>query len=216
MGLFDRKRTNYHESQPLYTLGNSQTLLVVGLGNVGREYAHNRHNVGFMAVDRYKEAHSDFSEWIEKRDLHCYLSTGNIGSTRVVLVKPTTLMNLSGESVQAIQHFYKIGNEDTVVVYDELDIEFGTVRTRIGGTSAGHNGVKSLIQHIGDPSEGGFGRIRVGIGPKTPVRMATADFVLQDFSEEQKPLLTKIIREVCALIDERTTGPLSDQSIKIA
>lgn len=211
MGLFDRKKTDYHESQPLYTLGNSKTLLVIGLGNVGREYAHNRHNIGFMAVDRYKESHDSFSDWIEKRDLRCYISTGTVGSTRVLLIKPTTLMNLSGEAVQAVQRFYKVSNEETLVIYDELDIDFGTIRTRNGGSSGGHNGIKSLLQHAGDQ----FGRVRIGIGPKTHSRQDSADFVLQDFSAEQTELLPKILREVSALIDERTTGPLSDSTISL-
>jgi PTH1 family peptidyl-tRNA hydrolase len=210
MGLFDRKRTNYYESQPLYTLGNSQTLLVVGLGNRGKEYAHTRHNVGFMTVDRYQTSH-EFSDWIEKKDLNCYIATGNVGSTRVLLIKPTTMMNLSGEALQKVMHFYKLQSEDTLVVYDELDIAFGTIRTRNGGSSGGHNGIKSILTHTSDT----FGRIRIGIGPRTPARMSTADFVLQDFSEDQKSALPKIIREACALIDERTVGPLSDHTLKV-
>jgi len=210
MGLFDRKRTNYHESQPLYTLGNSQTLLVVGLGNIGPEYAMTRHNVGFMAVERYCGTH-DFSDWMVKKDLKCQIATGNIGSTRVILIKPTTLMNLSGESVQAVQNFYKITGIETLVVHDELDIDFGTIRTRVGGGSAGHNGIKSLLQHTGDS----FGRIRVGIGPKNPEQIDSADFVLQNFSEQETEKLPKILKEVCALIDERTAGSLLDATISI-
>ncbi|MDO8265828.1 MAG: aminoacyl-tRNA hydrolase [Candidatus Saccharibacteria bacterium] len=210
MGLFDRKKTNYYESQPLYTLGNNQTLLVIGLGNVGSEYSKNRHNVGFMAIDRYKDSH-DFTDWMEKKDLKCHLTTGNVGSTRVILAKPTTMMNLSGESVQKIMQFYKISETDTLVVHDELDIDFGTIRTRVGGGSAGHNGIKSLITHAGAE----FGRIRVGIGPKEPSKIDSADFVLQDFSDQQHEKLPKILKEVCALIDERTAGPLQDATISI-
>lgn len=210
MGLFDRQKTNFYDAQPLYTLGSNTTLLVVGLGNAGREYVKNRHNVGFMAIDRYREAH-ELSEWIEKRDLQVYLASGNIGSVRVLLIKPTTMMNKSGEAVQKVQQFYKVYNDDTLVLYDELDISFGTVRTRSGGSSAGHNGIKSLINQLGDD----FGRIRIGIGPKEPTQMETADFVLQDFSKEQQGSLEKILREVSALIDERTVGPLSDQTINV-
>lgn len=210
MGLFDRKKTAYEDSQPLYTIGNSKTLLVVGLGNVGRQYVHNRHNAGFMAIDRYRTSH-ELSDWIEKKDLRCYLSIGTVGSTRVVLIKPTTMMNVSGEAVQKVQKFYKISPEDTLVVYDELDVPFGTIRTRSGGGAAGHNGIKSLMQHAGKT----FGRIRVGIGPKTHNKMDSADFVLQDFSDEQKTSLEKILREACALIDERTVSPLQEQTIKV-
>ena len=210
MGLFDRKRTSFHDSSPLYTLGNSQTLLVVGLGNIGGKYAKNRHNIGFMAVDRYRTAH-ELPDWIEKRDLQCYLSSGTVGSTRVILIKPTTLMNNSGQAVQRVQQFYKIDAEDTVAVHDELDVPFGTIRTRTGGGSAGHNGIKSVSEH----TRGEFSRIRVGIGPKSHDKMDSADFVLQDFSADQAPHIEKLLREACALIDERTTGPLPDQTIKV-
>lgn len=210
MGLFDRKKTSYHESQPLYTLGNSQTLLVVGLGNVGKEYMQTRHNVGFMTVDRYRVSH-EFTDWIEKKDLSCYMATGDVGSTRVILIKPTTMMNLSGEAVQKVMHFYKLQSADALVIYDELDINFGTIRTRNGGSSGGHNGIKSLLQHLDDS----FGRIRIGIGPKTPSRIATADFVLQNFNDEQQQALPKIIREACAMIDERTVGPLADRTVPV-
>jgi PTH1 family peptidyl-tRNA hydrolase len=210
MGLFDRKKTNYYESQPLYTLGNNQTLLVVGLGNVGSEYSKTRHNVGFMALDNYKDSH-DFSDWMEKKDLKCHLTTGNVGSTRVILAKPTTMMNLSGESVQKIMQFYKIAEADLVVIHDELDIDFGTIRTRVGGGSAGHNGIKSLLTHAGPE----FGRIRVGIGPKEPAKIDSADFVLQNFSDQQHEKLPKILKEVCAIIDQRTVGPINDETVKI-
>ena len=210
MGLFDRKKTSFADSQPLYTLGNSKTLLVIGLGNVGREYVHNRHNVGFMAIDRYRTSH-ELSDWVEKRDLQCYLSIGTVGSTRVLLVKPTTMMNNSGISAQKVQQFYKVDSVDTAVVYDELDVPFGTIRTRNGGGDAGHNGIKSLSKHIGKD----YARIRVGIGPKTHEQMDSASFVLQDFSDEQKGDVEKILREASVIIDERTTGPLVEQTIKI-
>ncbi|MCA9346358.1 aminoacyl-tRNA hydrolase [Candidatus Saccharibacteria bacterium] len=211
MGLFDRKQDTYYDSQPLYTLGNSKTLLVVGLGNIGKEFENNRHNVGFMVVEAYRKSH-EFNDWMDKKDLKCQIVLGNVGSTRVILMKPTTMMNLSGEALQNIQRFYKIDNADTLVVYDELDIDFGTIRTRVGGSSAGHNGVKSIIQHIGE----NFGRIRVGIGPKKPARIATADFVLQNFSDDQNALIPKITREVCAIIDERTVGPIQEFTFEIS
>ncbi len=211
MGLFDRKNTNYNESQPLYTLSSSQNLLVVGLGNVGAAHAKNRHNIGFMAIDRYKASH-DFSDWIEKKDLQCYIATGTVGSTRVILIKPTTMMNLSGEAVQKVQNFYKITDVETLAIYDELDVNFGTIRTRVGGGSAGHNGIKSLLQHAGE----GFGRIRIGIGPKSHEQMDSADFVLQNFSETEVGKLPKVLKEACALIDERTVGPLQDATISVS
>lgn len=210
MGLFDRKRTSFYDSQPYYTIGGEKTLLVVGLGNPGDKYAANRHNVGFMALDRYI-ASQDFSGWSQKKDLECMFASGQVGQTRVILVKPSTFMNESGRAVQKVQQFYKIHNSDTVVVYDELDVDFGTIRTRIGGGSAGHNGIKSLSQTIGED----FGRIRVGIGPKSPAQIDSADYVLQDFSKKEQEVISKILREVSTIIDEVTAGPLVEHTLKV-
>jgi PTH1 family peptidyl-tRNA hydrolase len=210
MALFDRKRSSYESVAPLYTLGSSQTLLVVGLGNIGSEYVNTRHNLGFMVLDKYQTTH-DFSGWTNKKDLKCEIASGQIGSTRVILVKPTTFMNNSGEAVQKIQKFYQIYNSSTLVIHDELDIDFGTIRSRTGGSSAGHNGIKSLSELLGDD----YGRIRIGIGPKSHDKMDSADFVLQDFSKEQQELIPKIINEVCNMIDERTTGQLPEHTVKL-
>jgi len=210
MGLFDRQKSNYETSAPLYTLGSSKSLLVIGLGNIGGDYHRTRHNVGFAALDRYKDAH-DFPDWVEKKDLQCYFTTADIGGTRVILAKPTTFMNNSGMSAQKIQQFYKLQNDDTLVVFDELDVPFGTLRSRTGGGAAGHNGIKSLITHIGPD----FGRVRVGIGPKTHAEMDSADFVLQKFTKDQEELVPKVLRETSAIIDERTAGPLFESTIKV-
>jgi PTH1 family peptidyl-tRNA hydrolase len=143
-----------------------------------------------------------FPDWIEKKDLKCLTTSEMLGDTKVIVVKPTTLMNLSGEAVQAVAHFYKIDPAKIVAVYDELDIPFGQIRTRIGGGSAGHNGVKSLMQNIGDS----FGRIRIGTGPKIPEQMDTADFVLQKFSSDQTDQIPNLTREVSAIISEYCFG----------
>lgn len=210
MGLFDRKRTSFYDSQPYYTIGGERSLLVVGLGNPGQKYAANRHNVGFMALDRYRET-QNFSNWTLKNDQEVMIATGQVGQTRVILIKPTTFMNESGRAVQKVQQFYKLSNEDTVAVFDELDVEFGTIRTRKGGSSAGHNGIKSLIKDIGED----FYRIRIGIGPKKPVQIDSADFVLADFTKQQQASISKILREVSTVIDEATAGPLQEQTLKL-
>ena len=211
MGLFDRKKTSFYDSQPYYTIGNSASVLVVGLGNPGKKYAANRHNVGFMALDKYHGSH-DFSNWTEKRDLKCLLAEGIVGNTKVYLMKPTTYMNSSGEAVQAVQNFFRLTNADTVVVHDELDVDFGIIRTRSGGGTAGHNGIKSLTNLLGED----FTRIRVGIGPKNPTQIDSADFVLQDFSDSEQKHIPDIVNEVSTIIDERTAGPLAEHSIKVA
>ena len=183
------------------TFGMNKTLLIVGLGNPGEEYADTRHNVGFMCVDEFARK-NNFDPWINKKDLKCELTQATIGDTRVFLCKPQTFMNLSGEAVQAVSHFYKLNNDQIVVVHDELDINFGQIRMRIGGSAAGNNGIKSVSQHIGED----YGRVRVGIGPKTPAQMDTADFVLQDFSRTEQEQLGALTREVSAVLSEYAYG----------
>jgi PTH1 family peptidyl-tRNA hydrolase len=125
-----------------------------------------------------------------------------LGDTKVYLIKPTTFMNLSGDAVAAVASFYKSPAERIVVVHDELDIPFGQIRLRIGGSSAGHNGLKSIIQHLGE----GFGRVRVGIGPKAPEQIDSADFVLGRFSKEQQGHMSELTREVNAVLSEAAYG----------
>lgn len=210
MGLFDRKRTSFYDAQPYYTIGGGRTVLFVGLGNPGEKYAANRHNAGFMALDRYQNSH-DFSGWTQKKDLQALIAEGRVGNTKVILAKPSTFMNESGNAVSKIQNFFRIYNSETVVVYDEIDVDFGTIRTRRGGGAAGHNGIKSVSQHIGED----YGRVRIGIGPKTHEKMDSADFVLQDFSEAQQKDIAKILQEACSLLDEATAGDLPEHTSKV-
>lgn len=195
MGLFQKRPI--FDNVPLYTVGTEVTLLIVGLGNIGKEYNNTRHNIGFDIIDAFAEK-QNFSPWVVKKDLHCAQTSTTVGSARVILCKPTTYMNESGRAVQAMQQFYKIDNSKTLVIYDELDIEFGQIRTRIGGGSAGHNGVKSVTQHCGES----YGRVRIGIGPKTHESMDTADFVLQKFTKEQQASIPQLAQEANAIISE--------------
>lgn len=201
MALFQR-RPQTSDTIKYYTLGQNKTALIVGLGNPGREYDGTRHNIGFACVDAFVEANGDMQPWVEKKDLKCLVSNGQLGETRVIAMKPTTYMNLSGEAVQALAHFYKISPDQIVTIYDELDIPFGQIRVRVGGGSAGHNGVKSVIQHLGED----FGRIRIGVRPKTPEQMDSADFVLAKFSGEQQAQLKNLTREVTAILTEYVYG----------
>ena len=200
MALF-QKRPQASDSIQFYTLGQNKTVLIVGLGNIGKEYDNTRHNIGFAAIDHFAKT-NDFPSWIEKKDLKCHLASHMIGDTRVILIKPTTFMNLSGEAVQATAAFYKIPLEKIVAVYDELDIQFGQIRTRIGGSAAGHNGVKSLTQHIGE----GYGRVRIGIGPKVHTQQDSADFVLSRFSKEQEAEMESLLKETDAILSEFVYG----------
>ena len=196
MALFQR-RPEVGQAVQYYTLGQNKQVLLVGLGNPGKEYDGTRHNIGFEAIDAFAKA-NDFGPWINKKDLKCEMATARLGDTQVIAIKPTTFMNLSGEAVQAVAHFYKIPIDRIVAVYDEIDIDFGQIRLRVGGSSAGHNGVKSLIEHLQE----GFGRVRVGIGPKQPEQMDSADFVLAKFSGEQQAQIKNLTRETNSILSE--------------
>jgi PTH1 family peptidyl-tRNA hydrolase len=201
MALFQRKPQT-SDPKTFYTVGLNKVVLLVGLGNPGKEYGQNRHNVGFMCLDSFVSRSDEMEDWIAKKDLKCLLSSGRIGDARVLAMKPTTFMNLSGESVQAVMNFYKVHENQILVIHDELDIDFGQIRLRIGGSDAGHNGIKSVTQHIGE----NYGRVRIGIGPKKPDRMKSEDFVLQNFSTEEQAQLPNLKQEVNAVLSEFIYG----------
>lgn len=200
MALFQR-RPQAGENIQYFTLGQNKTIVVAGLGNIGKEYEGTRHNIGFAAVDRFAKDH-DFPAWIEKKDLKCHFTMAQLGESKVIAIKPTTLMNLSGEAVQAVLHFYKASPDHLAVVHDELDIPFGQIRTRTGGGSAGHNGIKSVTQHLGEE----YGRIRIGIGPKTHENQDSADFVLARFNADEQDQMKNLTREASAILSEFVYG----------
>jgi PTH1 family peptidyl-tRNA hydrolase len=200
MALFQRK-PNETGKTPLYSIGANKTVLIIGLGNPELKYDGTRHNIGFTVLDEFA-AKNDFPAWIVKKDLKCHLTAANLGESRVILCKPTTFMNNSGEAAQAVQHFYRVYNQQTLAVYDELAIPFGQLRIRLGGSDAGHNGVKSLIQYIGDD----FGRLRIGIGSTLSEKADAAEFVLGKFTKKEQESLPLILREVNALITEFIFG----------
>ena len=131
------------------------------------------------------------------------VAEGRLNDTKVILMKPTTFMNLSGEAVQAVTHFYKIPTNRTLVIHDELDVNFGQIRTRAGGSSAGHNGVKSVSEQLGDEN---YGRVRIGIGPKKPAQIDSADFVLQKFSTKEQKDIPALVKEATAILSEYAYG----------
>lgn len=195
MGLFQKNPFVHHEQHALYTLGQEKTVLIVGLGNKGKKYEGTRHNIGFACVDAFAEAH-EFPAWAEKKDLKCQVTTMTMGDKRVILAKPTTFMNLSGEAVRAVARFYKVHDNDIVIAHDELDIPFGQIRMRVGGSAAGHNGLKSVLEHIDEI----FGRVRIGIQAET--KMDSAAFVLAKFSKTEKALLKPLTREAVSILTE--------------
>lgn len=153
-------------------------LLLVGLGNPGPKYEQNRHNIGFMAVDEIVRRHS-FTAY--KAKFQGLIADGSIGGEKVLALKPTTFMNESGQSVGEAMRFYKLTPGDVIVFHDELDLAFGKLRVRTGGGLAGHNGLRSINQHIGPE----FGRVRIGIGhPGDKDRVH--GHVLSDFSKAER------------------------------
>lgn len=197
MSLF-QNRPQASDTHNYYTVGMNKTALIVGLGNPGKEYDLTRHNVGWHILDAFVDKQSEMDGWVSKKDLKCHIAQGQFGDTRVYIIKPTTFMNLSGEAVQAVVNFYKISPDFIAVIHDELDISFGQIRLRVGGGSAGHNGIKSVTQHISD----NYGRVRVGIGPKSPAQMDSADFVLQKFSATEQEQLPNLVKETSAILTE--------------
>jgi len=171
----------------------------VGLGNPGNEYARTRHNIGFMAVDRFAEEHG-FGPY--QRKCKGLLAEGNIGGTKVYLLKPQTYMNLSGESVRAFMDFYKADLRNIIVLYDDLDTVFGKIRLRYQGSAGGHNGIKSIIQHVGTQS---FNRIRMGISRPAPGK-EVASYVLSPFAKAEAEALQDVLAKTCEAMEHALTN----------
>jgi PTH1 family peptidyl-tRNA hydrolase len=160
--------------------------LIVGLGNPGPEYAGNRHNLGFLAADEVAErAGARF-----KRDRSgAHVATGRLAGVPVILAKPMTFMNVTGRPVAALRAFYKVPGDRIVVIHDELDISFDTIRLKLGGGDGGHNGLRSVSAALGTRD---YFRIRIGIG-RPPGRMDPADFVLRNFSAAEREALPVLL-----------------------
>lgn len=201
MGLLQKKPLT-GTATPFYSLSTDKTFVIVGLGNPDKKFFKTRHNIGFMCLDDFALKY-EFSPWTTRKELKCHIATGIVGNVRVVAVKPTTYMNLSGEAVQLVKQFYKVDAAQIIAVHDELDVPFGQIRTRKGGGSAGHNGIKSLITSIGED----FGRVRVGIGPKAPPEIDSADFVLAKFNKVEQKQLPLLTREVSVILGELLFTP---------
>jgi PTH1 family peptidyl-tRNA hydrolase len=159
--------------------------LIVGLGNPGRRFTRNRHNIGFQCLDQLARVHQ---LTFDKRQGRGRLALGLIEGRAVVLLKPQTFMNESGRSVAPVARFYKIPPERLLVIFDDLDLPSGSVRLRAEGGSGGHKGMRSIIAELGGQ---GFPRVRVGIG-RPPGRMDPADYVLQDFDEQERRVMSEV------------------------
>ncbi|MGR3508796.1 MAG: aminoacyl-tRNA hydrolase [Sulfitobacter sp.] len=164
--------------------------LIVGLGNPGAKYSGNRHNIGFMAVDRIAQDHG-FAPWKTKHQ--GMVTEGRFGSDRAILLKPETFMNLSGQSVQAAMRFHKLDPSDVIVLHDEIDLAPAKVKFKIGGGHAGHNGLRSIHTHIGAD----YGRVRLGVGHPGH-KDAVPGYVLRDFSKADQSWLEDVL---CGISD---------------
>jgi len=167
--------------------------IIAGLGNPGDPYRLTRHNMGFLVADALAD---DCGIAIQKKKFEALLGDGRIGEQRVLFVKPQTFMNLSGQSIRQVIDFYQITTDDLLVVHDDLDLPFGTLRIKVGGGDGGHNGIRSLIEHLGD---GTFTRVRLGIG-KPAFKEDTEHYVLQPFPKADLEKLAEIVRTACEAV----------------
>jgi PTH1 family peptidyl-tRNA hydrolase len=160
--------------------------LVAGLGNPGRDYEPTRHNLGWVVLDALARKHG--LAWKHAAQFDAEVARWDLGAGRTRwLVKPLTFMNDSGRAVAAVARFYKIAPPAIAAVYDDLTIDLGSIKVTVTGSAGGHNGVASLLEHVGD----GFARYRLGIGPKQPPQMELSDFVLGKFTPEQQHLVSQ-------------------------
>lgn len=162
--------------------------IIAGLGNPTKEYEKTRHNVGFDVIDVLADQMN--VSLSEKKFKGCY-AKGMLGGEKVILLKPLTFMNLSGESIRAAADFYKVDPEHIIVIYDDISLDVGQLRIRKKGSAGGHNGIKSIIAHLGTQE---FPRIKVGVGDKPP-RMDLADYVLGRFSKEDRVIMEDAFKE---------------------
>ncbi len=162
--------------------------LIAGLGNVGDKYCFTRHNAGFMVLDKW--ALDEGLSFREEKKLKCFLTKLRYNNEDLLLVKPTTFMNLSGEAVRAVMDYYKIGVKDILIIYDDIALDLGRIRFRANGSDGGHNGIKSIIQHVGTKD---FDRLKVGIGPQPNI--PSENYVLQNFPKEQHEELKDVLKK---------------------
>lgn len=180
------------------------THVVVGLGNPGAEYLHTRHNAGFLAIDYIC---NKYNARVNKSAHKALVGEATIGGKRVLLVKPQTYMNLSGESIKSALDFYKIKPENLIVIYDDISLDVGRLRVRRDGSAGGHNGIKSIIANIGTQI---FPRIKVGVGQKPHPDYDLASWVLSEFKNEELKALEGTFPTVCEGLEKILTASIDD------
>lgn len=177
----------------------SDAWLIAGLGNPGNKYAYNWHNLGFLALDLLAERNG---VRIERKQFHALFGKGKIGGHEVFLMKPQTFMNNSGEAVGPFANYYKIDPSHIIIVYDDIDIGVGTIRVRAKGSAGTHNGMKSVIAHLGTEA---FPRVRIGSGP-VPEHMDLISYVLADVPKEQRQAVFDSFGEACTACEDIVNG----------
>ena len=181
--------------------------IVIGLGNPGQNYENTRHNAGSKALDFFKESLSGFSDWQNSEKFKAEISEGEIDGQKIILAKPQTFMNLSGQAVRLLKDFYKIDPSDIIIIHDDIDLMLGDMRLSQNSGSAGHRGAQSVIENLGSQN---FGRIRIGIKPQKPpssffsifkrkvypeLGEGAEKFVLQKFSDEEIKIINGVINK---------------------
>lgn len=188
-------RSLFAKEEEAVVSGGEKMKVLVGLGNPGRQYEETRHNIGFMVIDELAD------RWnipLSQSKFKGIFGQGVVNGEKVLLVKPLTYMNLSGETVRPLLDFYKLDIEDLVVIYDDLDLPVGKLRLRQKGSAGGHNGIKSLIQHLQTQN---FNRIRMGIDRPTNGQ-SISDYVLGRFSEEERPDIDSTVKKAAEACEE--------------
>lgn len=177
--------------------------VIAGLGNPGKEYEETKHNIGFKVIDQLSEDYTiNISKWKQK----ALVGDGMIQGQKVMLIKPQTYMNLSGESIREVLNFYKVPVDRLIVVYDDISLEPGITRIREKGSAGGHNGMKNIIAQLGTDT---FLRVKVGIGKK-PNGWDLADFVLARFAKDDEPLMVAGIERACKAVELVLTKGIGD------
>ena len=175
--------------------------LIVGLGNIGKEYDGTRHNIGFQAIDYISEKYNIEVNRIKFKGVY---GDGLIDGKKVILLKPTTYMNLSGESIREVMNFYKISEDELIVLYDDISLPVGRLRIREKGSAGGHNGIKSIIANIGTEK---FPRVKIGIGQPNH---GLVNHVLGKFSSEENEILNKVIPACSDAVNEMIKNSVKD------
>lgn len=175
--------------------------LIVGLGNPGKKYENTKHNIGFLTIDQIALDLKNEMDFSMKTKFNAVLLEGNMNNEKIVLVKPLTYMNLSGEAIKPILDWYKITHEDMIVIYDDLDLPLGKIRLRERGSAGGHNGIKSIIYHLNTDQ---FKRIKIGIDRSKVIPVV--DYVLTPFRKEEVPTMKESLHIASRAIQEWIQG----------